>query len=282
MNKETNIFERVNSWIKNSVMLKLITITILMLLLLIPSVMIQSIISEREELSNAAIGEVSAKWAGKQQINGPILTIPTVYEYMDDGKLIQTTRYWHLLPEVLTINGTVSPKKLRRNIYEIVVYKSGINVSGNFVFNKLPDQENLKTIQYNNAFLTIGISDLKGIKEQIVLNWNNQPLKVEPGSFISDIIYSGVTVALPNLEEQIGKEAKFSFTLNLHGSQNLSFIPLGSITEVNLTSDWPSPSFNGNFLPSHRETSDAGFKADWKVLQLNRNFPQSWIGSSQG
>lgn len=282
MNEETTIFERINSWVKNSVMLKLFTITILMLLLLIPSAMIQSIISEREGLSNAAIGEVSTKWAGSQQINGPILTIPTVYEYVEDGKLIQTTRYWHLLPEALTINGTVSPEKLRRNIYEIVVYKSGINVSGNFVFDKKPDQENLKAIQYNKAFLTIGISDLKGIKEQIVLNWNNQSLKVEPGSLISDIIYSGVTVALPNLEEQIDKGAEFSFALNLHGSQNLSFVPLGNTTEVSLTSDWPSPSFNGNFLPSQRETSDTGFKADWKVLQLNRNFPQSWIGASQG
>lgn len=282
MNKENNIFERVNSWIRNSVMLKLFTITILMLLLLIPASMIKSIISEREVLSEAAIQEVSSKWADKQQINGPVLTIPLVYEYLEEGKLIQTTRYWYLLPEVLNINGKVEPEKLRRNIYEIVVYKSNLNVSGKFVFDKTPDQENLKSIQYKKAFLTVGISDLKGIKDQIVLKWNSQPLKVEPGSLISDIIYSGVTIGIPNLEAQMEKPIDFSFSLNLHGSQNLSFVPLGSTTQVNLTSNWPSPSFNGNFLPNHREITPEGFKADWKVLQLNRNYPQSWVGSSQG
>lgn len=282
MENEPNIFERVNNWIKNSVMLKLITITILMLLLLIPSAMIKSIISEREVLSEAAVQEVSSKWADRQQINGPILTIPLVYEYLEDGKLIQTTRYWHVLPEELKINGKVEPEKLRRNIYEIVVYKSRLDVSGKFEFNKSPDQENLKTIQYNKAFLTIGISDLKGIKDQIIMNWNGQPLKVEPGSRISDMIYSGVTVALPKLESEMEKPVSFSFALDLHGSSNLSFVPIGSITQVNLVSNWPSPSFNGNFLPNNREITPEGFTADWKVLQLNRNYPQSWVGSSQG
>ncbi|MCB0505689.1 MAG: inner membrane CreD family protein, partial [Cyclobacteriaceae bacterium] len=112
MNEETTIIERVNNWIKNSVMLKLFIITILMLLLLIPSAMIQSIISEREVLSNAAIQEVSTKWADRQQINGPVLTIPLVYEYLENGKLVQTTRYWHLLPESLKIDGAVEPEKL--------------------------------------------------------------------------------------------------------------------------------------------------------------------------
>ncbi|MCB0497396.1 MAG: cell envelope integrity protein CreD [Cyclobacteriaceae bacterium] len=281
MKEEMTIFERVNSWIKNSFMLKLFIITILMLLLLIPSAMIQSIITEREGLSNAAIEEVSAKWARSQQINGPILTIPLIYEYMEDGKLEQTTRYWYILPETLNIKGKVEPEKLRRNIYEIVVYESKLTVAGNFLFDKTPDKENLKAIQYNKAFLTIGISDLKGIKDQIVLNWNNKPLKVEPGSRVPNLIYSGVTIALPFLEEPDSHSIPFSFDLNLHGSQNLSFVPIGSTTKVTLNSDWPSPSFNGNFLPNSREITATGFTADWKVLQLNRNFPQSWTGSVQ-
>ena len=282
MNEETTIIERVNSWIKNSVMLKLFIITILMLLLLIPSAMIQSIISEREVLSNAAIQEVSTKWADRQQINGPVLTIPLVYEYLENGKLVQTTRYWHLLPESLKIDGAVEPEKLRRNIYEIVVYKSMLQVSGNFVFDKTPDPENLKSIQYSKAFLTIGISDLRGIKDQVILKWNKHPLKVEPGSRIPEIIYSGISIELPNLESQLDKSANFSFALNLHGSQNLAFVPLGSTTDVNITSNWPSPSFDGNFLPNQRQVTPSGFKASWKVLQLNRNFPQNWIGSTQG
>jgi len=80
MNEENTTLEKVNSWIKNSVTLKLITITILILLLLIPTSMITSIIQEREDLNNQASNEVSSKWANKQLINGPILSIPLLYE----------------------------------------------------------------------------------------------------------------------------------------------------------------------------------------------------------
>ena len=61
----------------------------------------------------------------------------------------------------------------------------------------------------------------------------------------------------------------------------MSFVPLGNVTEVEIESNWPSPSFNGNFLPDFREVTDDGFSAKWKILQLNRNFPQSWIGRNQ-
>ncbi len=279
MNKETSTTDRINSWLKNSISLKLFVITILMLLLLIPAAMIKSIIFERESLSTQTTIEVSNKWAGDQQINGPILSIPLVYEYGDEDKTYETTKYLHILPEELNIKGNISPEKLKRGIYEVVVYKSQLDLSGKFLFNKEVDKNNLKEIKYDQAFLTIGISDLRGIEDQVILNWDKKSLQVEPGSKISDLIYSGITVKLPNIENNLNKSVNFSFSLNLQGSQNLNFIPLGSTTNVKIESNWAFPSFSGNFLPDNRKVSDEGFKADWKVLQLNRNFPQSWIGS---
>ena len=279
MNKETSPIDRINSWLKNSISLKLFVITILMLLLLIPASMIKSVIHERESLSNQAIVEVSNKWAGSQQINGPIISIPLIYEYKDEDKTYETTKYIHILPEELNIDGNISPEKLKRGIYEVVVYKSKLALSGKFLLNKDIDRNNLKEIKYDQAFLTIGISDLRGIEDQVILNWDNKNLNVEPGSRISELIYSGITVKLPNIETNINKSINFSFSLNLQGSQNLDFIPLGSTTNVKINSNWPYPSFNGNFLPDHRNVTETGFEADWKVLQLNRNFPQSWIGN---
>ncbi|MEN8228111.1 MAG: cell envelope integrity protein CreD [Bacteroidota bacterium] len=279
MDNKNTVFDRVNNWIKNSVTLKLVTITILMLFLLIPSNMIKSIIAEREDLSNAAINEVSSKWGASQQINGPILTIPVIYEYLTDEKIEQITEYFHILPEELNINGLIEPEKLKRGIYEVVVYNSELSISGKFNLNKKVDQSNLVQILYDQAFLTLGISDLRGIEDQINLDWNNEELKVEPGSKLSNTIKSGVTVNLPDIKNNLDREIDFKLKLNLQGSQNISFTPLGSLTNVNLKSSWPSPSFNGNFLPDHREVGNDGFNASWKVLQLNRNYPQSWLGS---
>ena len=73
---------------------------------------------------------------------------------------------------------------------------------------------------------------------------------------------------------------KYNFNLSIHlkGSQQLYFTPVGKITDINITSEWPNPSFNGAFLPDTRNISEKGFKANWNVLHLNRNFPQIWIG----
>jgi inner membrane protein len=48
---------------------------------------------------------------------------------------------------------------------------------------------------------------------------------------------------------------------------------------VSLQSTWDSPSFEGSFLPDKREINAKGFTAHWKVLQLNRNYPQQGLGS---
>lgn len=292
MEKQTTLLENIGNWIKNSVTLKLITITILMLLLLIPTSMIQSVIYERELLSEVTNAEVSSKWAESQQINGPVLTIPILYEYeeeIDDKKkttrTVQQTYYYHMLPEALNIDGEVTPERLKRGIYEVVVYQSELGITGKFKMdhanlNQKIKQANLKEIRYDQAFLTIGITDLRGIKDQIAVQWNDQPLMAKPGSLISNIISSGVTIELPNLSDMQDAAIDFDFSLVLQGSKNMSFVPLGNVTEVSLKSNWDSPSFNGNFLPDFREVTENGFSAKWKILQLNRNLPQSWLGTN--
>ena len=277
MDTTETLIDKLNQRIKNSVMLKLITIAVLVLLLLIPSSMIQSLIQEREQLSGKASEEVSSKWAGSQQIIGPILTIPIVYEFERDEKLVVVTKYWHVLPQELKINGDINPQKLRRGIYEVVVYESNLTISGNFDKIQVVDKTNLKEILYEQAFLTVGISDLKGIKKPIHIILDEQTLAVLPGSKLSDMVYSGVTVDIPDIKTLFDKPADFQFSINLQGSKNLSFIPVGSTTDVEIASSWESPSFNGNFLPDSREVNSKGFKANWSILQLNRNFPQSWM-----
>lgn len=280
MNVE-NPFERLNNWMRNSVMLKLITIAILTLLLLIPASMIESTIQEREGLNMQAIEEVSAIWAREQQLNGPVLAIPLIYEYKEEDKVKTITKHLFILPENLVVDGSISPEKLHRGIYEIVVYKSSMSVGGSFKLDQEIDQTNLKDIQFDKAFLTIGISDMRGIKNNIAFTWGGHLLGVEPGSRIGQMIRSGVSIDIPDLETQMGSEVDFSFDLELHGSQNLSYVPIGSKTDVKIESEWSSPSFNGNFLPASREVTEEGFKAYWSILELNRNYPQSWIGPDQ-
>jgi len=284
MNSQTTFLDKVNNWLKNSLSLKLVTITFLMLLMLIPASMIQSIISERQSLRRQTIAEVSQKWANRQSINGPILTIPITYEerYTDDDdneKVKEYIKYFQILPDDLSINGQIDPTRLRRSMYEVVVYESDLDISGAFTINKPMDKNNLKKIHYDQAFMTVGISDLRGIKNQITVKWSSQELEVEPGSKVPELISSGITVLLPDLSDMIENQFNFQMKVDLQGSQNISFVPLGKTTDITMTSEWPSPSFNGAFLPDERDVSESGFSAQWQVLQLNRNYPQFWLGN---
>ena len=61
--------------------------------------------------------------------------------------------------------------------------------------------------------------------------------------------------------------------LNLSGTGDLSVVPAGRNSEMTLTSNWPHPSFLGDFLPAKREVSESGFQAQWQ---------SSWFANNLG
>ena len=252
-----------------------------MLALLIPKSMITSLIHERMALSDQAINEVSSKWANGQVVSGPVLTIPLVYQNTDktdDDKLITETHYLRILPTELDIKGDIFPRERSRGIYKIILYESDLNISGSL---KLPEfqKENLIEVKWDKAYLSMSISDLRGIVDEIEFKLDQDILEVESGSRISSY-NSGITMKCPNASKLESDELDFSVKLKVQGSDKLHFTPDGDITTININSSWPDPSFDGYVLPDSHETNESGFSASWKLLQLNRNYPTSWMGIS--
>ena len=270
---ETNIF------------LKSGMILIIALLLLIPASMIRSLIYEREYTRQEAITEVSSRWSEAQTITGPVLSIP-YYRYVRQAsgeppveKIVQVRDYIHILPEDLQITGKIDPQRRYRGIYEVVVYNSSLDLNGRFNTSLLKDLDiPVKDILFDMAFISMGISDLRGIESQISMNWNGEPLAFNSGTVTTGVIESGINTGVP-LKAESNTEYEFSLTLELKGSRHLFMVPVGRNTTANITSDWSNPSFTGAFLPVKREIDESGFEADWKVIHLNRNYPQIWTGS---
>jgi len=264
---------------KQSIGTRLFLIAVLTLILLIPSFMIQALISERKDRRDEAANEISGKWGSEQIVTGPIISIPYNF-YTKDAKdnVIRATRYAHILPDDLQISGTLNPEIRYRGIYEVVVYNSKLAISGDF---ETLDISDLKIppedILWGDAFLSLGISDMKGIKELITVDWNGTQYSANPGIESKDVLLSGIS--LKPMIDEIDKEYKFKIDLNLNGSFGLLFSPVGKQTAVKLSSKWSNPSFTGSFLPTQRKVDNDGFEAEWKILHLNRNFPQKWKGA---
>lgn len=266
---------------RNALSVKIVLIGLLILILLIPIAMVRGVISERSRNAQDAIREVQDKWSNAQTITGPYLEIPfeeevtsVSYENNQEKTQIRKIRKsLYVLPENLDISGTLETEILRRGPYEIVVYKTPLELSGTFA---LPQDKKSRDRKYllSQASLSIGLSDLRGISEQITVDWDGEPLPCHSGLPANSIAATGVTTDLPDL--QAGDTVRFSVRLHLKGSQSMQFAPLGRTTRVRLASDCPTPSFNGSFLPEQRDVTDSGFTAAWKVLNLNRNYPQNF------
>lgn len=264
---------------RNSVTFKLFAMLFLLMISLIPVAFVQDLVRERQNLQSEATEDINQKWAGQQTIAGPILTLPYEKIIIQEKKALKVTEYLHILPEDLKIEGQMEPKTLHRGIYDMVVYTSGLTFSGHFnanQFNNLPVAN--ESIAWDKAFVSVGIDDLRGIEETVELNWAGSKKNFDPGTVTSDLFDSGIhqQVSLnPALRQ---KNIPFHFDLKLKGNQKLYFTPVGQQTQVKLASNWPNPSFDGAFLPDQRTVDDSAFQANWKILHLNRNYPQLWNG----
>lgn len=272
---EVPLPKRPSFW--QSVTFKLIVIGLLILIMLIPGAMIRKLISERQQTQLGVISEIGSKWGCGQTVNGPVLSIP-YYPYIErDDKPYREIRYAHFLPGQLQIDADVTPEIRYRGIYKTVVYSAVLKVSGSFDF---PDTDKLKiergTVLPEDVIVQVGITDMRGIQQNLPFEWNRQMLEVEPGIPTTDISGSGFHVKV-SLEER--DRFDFQFKLNLNGSDHLYFVPVGKSTNIRMQSTWENPRFDGAFLPDRRDITEGGFTADWNVLHLNRNFPQSWKGS---
>lgn len=276
MTSHQDIVKKTANYIRRSITLKIFSIGFLILVLLIPASMIKNLIRERESRRDSVVMEISGKWGESQTITGPFISVPYKTFFKDDeGKTRSNLNYLHILPERLDISGVISPEVRYRSLFEAVLYNVRLNVKGNF---KLPPLNQLnidtKNILWDKASLSLGISDMRGIKDRITFTFNQTGYDASPGLKTTDLASAGVSTLTKPLTANEAND--FSFDLNLNGSEQLSFIPVGETNSVRISSGWPSPSFNGAFLPVTREVAEDGFTADWKVLHLNRNYPQFW------
>lgn len=266
------------SRLKSSVVIRMLIIGFLVLALLIPTLFVQGLVSERESRRNSALEEVGQKWGTAQTVVGPILNVPFKRIVKDDrGARSISLDYVRVLPEKLIARATLQSDLRYRGIYEVIVYSSNLLLTGEFAS---PDVSELdvapENLLWKDAFLTLGVSDLKGLKEVTSFTWNGNDLAVRPGARAISGVKHGISARVP--AGAATGSTTFALELNLNGSAELRIAPVGRETRVRMEGSWGEPSFVGDFLPEKREIGKETFAAEWKVLHLNRNYPQQWVG----
>ena len=264
-------------WDRNKIILKSFFIGLLVLLLLIPTAFIQSLVSERQSRQQEAVNEISSKWAGSQTVTGPVIGIPYTETTTYEKNTTEVKKWAYFLPDKLDIQARIVPEKRYRGIYQVIVYTSELQIRGSYDSLRLAELGiPAEKVLWNEAAVFFDISDVQGLKEEMTLHLGGANLDLVPAKFSTDQFKNSLSAALPAAVTAGHGPLEFSATVQLKGSGNLLFVPAGKVTTVKTSSSWPNPSFSGSYLPDLRTVKDSGFEANWKVLYLNRNYPQQW------
>jgi len=276
-------------WNTFRIFFKIALIGVLILLMLIPTLFIQQLVSERQQRQQQAVTEINSRWAAPQTVTGPVIGIPYLETGTDNGNKVEVKRWAYFLPAKLDIQTHLVPERRYRGIYQVVVYTTELDIRSDFDSLHL-DELNLSpaNMLWKEATVFFDISDLQGIREDVTVHLADATTGSPDGSHTTDLTLiparrstdqfkTALAAPLPDWLPSAAKDIlKFSAKVKLKGSVNLSFVPTGRETTVQATSPWPDPSFTGAALPDLRTVKDSGFVANWKMLSLNRKFPQQW------
>lgn len=266
--------------LRNSLFSKILMISLLALLLLIPLSMIQSKISERQSLQYQVQQDIARSASGPQTITGPYLVIR--YKLLErkttkdksGNEKVTITASMHdtvVMPRSLKIDGDADVETRSRGIYQARLFNLHSSLSGEFV---VPQgygiSRPLADITPVAAFFVVNVSDSRGIRNAPELTLNGAKYEFSPGA-IGPINGNGIHVPLRALDLTTSHSFKFDFPLELQGMKTLAITPSGNNTEMSLKSSWPHPSFGGSYLPQTRTVDKGGFSAQWLVTNLARN-----------
>jgi inner membrane protein len=262
-------------------------IFLVIVLLLIPLVRIGGLIRERQAARDTVVQDIARSAAGPQTLTGPLLVVPytrTVQEtQLDSARLpVTVTREvegeLRLLPALVDLDGKLATDERQRGIYRARVFEAAARLKGRF---DVPAhfgiaQAELAGYRFGQPRLVIGISDIRGIGNALSLQANGESIAFVPGTGLR-MLGAGVQAPLPLQDSATAQPLQFQVDLSLLGTSDFQFTPVGRETHVMLASDWPHPSFVGQFLPREREITRNGFSADWRTSFFATNLEEALL-----
>jgi inner membrane protein len=123
------------------------------------------------------------------------------------------------------------------------------------------------------------VSDARGALADAILTTDGKTSTLVPAENTTNISIGGdhsdhikLTLFGTRVEGLARPNAQFNVTsaLRFSGAQRIAVLAYGKTTHLSVQGDWPSPGFDGGFLPVNRTVSSDGFTAEWSVPFIAR------------
>jgi inner membrane protein len=258
---------------RSNVVVKMVILAALLLVFGVTLLCIGGVVSERQSYRDDVIAEVARSSAGEQTVLGPLLVVPYTKpapavpnQTANPYPRVQSEKI--LLPDSLLVTSAVQIEERHRGIHKAQVFRATNHLIAVF---RIPAQLGLvdarDVASAGPARLACGVSDSRGLHRPPTMRWNGEPIEVRPGTN-QMWIPQGFSAEIPNLISSEPQRVTVDIDLDLIGTNQLSFVPVGASTRVEMNANWPDPSFVGNFLPDTRSINSKGFRAGWELSRF--------------
>jgi inner membrane protein len=252
-----------------NVLLKALIVGGVAVAFVVPLTMIWGVVKDRSRYRDTATAEVAKSTAQSQTLVGPLVVVryrervPAAVKG-EVGQVREGVEV--LLPDSLSIRSKVRVETRQRGIHRVPVFRAAARLAAGFT---LPPRfgisDKRQLLEEPRAEVVLGVSDPRGIRAVPEVRLNGASLVARPGAGL-DWLKHGFSAPVPS--DAAGRRVSLDVNLELMGTDRLLFLPIGAVTDVEVSSDWPHPSFVGAFLPGDRTISARGFQARWKLSRF--------------
>ncbi len=255
--------------------IKLLVVSFLALLMAIPAIFVSSVVEDRTTRAKTVVDEISSHMGGQQIFLGPVLTIPYSIPSSFKGALPETGTY-----VVFPVEGDTEAKirthERRRSLFKVPVFEADMKFDAAFdlagVASAAPTNA---ALDWSGAVIVVGVSDAHAALADGTLTANGKTTTFVPTESPENpnwaqrlpLTYLGVKAgefAKPNASFRVSAQLRFS------GAQRIAVLAYGKTSHLTVEGDWPSPSFDGTFLPVKRSVTPQGFSGEWLVPFIAR------------
>lgn len=258
---------------------KLFVVCGLALVMLIPALLVGGLVEERTTRAGQVVSEVSAHVGGQQTFLGPTLAVP--YRIPPQpGNAYEASGTYFVFPTHASATLKTATEERRRSLFKVPVFQADAEFDAAFDLTGVPTAlPQGAELDWRRAEILVGVSDARGALADATLTIDAKTSTLAPAEIAQNIsigVEQGSQLKLTLFGSKIegtakpGAQFKVTSALRFSGAQRIAVLAFGKTTHVTMQGDWPSPGFDGGFLPVNRTISANGFTAEWSVPFIAR------------
>jgi len=258
---------------------KLIVVCGLALLMTIPTMFVNGLVDDRTTRAADVIKEISGYVGGRQTFLGPVLAIPYNIPPHSPSDVAKHGTYL-VFPARASADLKTTTEERHRSLFKVPVFQADMKFDASFDLTGVPAvAPQGAELDWSRAEFVVGVSDARGALADATLTAAGKTVTLVPAAVSQDISFGSdesqhvkLTLFGARAEGLAKSNAQFNVAsaLRFSGAERIAVLAYGKTTRLTMQGDWPSPGFDGGFLPINRTVTGNGFTAEWSVPFIAR------------